>query len=141
MKLSAGVLMTIIVVILAACHTSASFQLPPNTELRIDEERVVFESKDEAGNPEYVRTPFFWTSIAGIKYELVQDGKVVKQDKLPARFRVVSIFFPPYALIYWPLGFQFKCYDLTDIKKEFVGECLIPEEATNKNSVKPNDAK
>lgn len=118
-----------------------SFKLPPNTDLRINEDRVVFESKDKAGNPEYVRTPFFWTLIGGIEYELIQDGKILKKDKLPAQFRVVSIFFPPYALIYWPLGFQYKCYDLSDLKKEFVEECLTPGDMTPKDSDKPNEIK
>lgn len=72
--------MTIIVmVIIAGCSTSASFMLPPNTALMINDERITFESKDEAGRPKYVRTPFFWTSIMGIEYALLQDDKVIKK--------------------------------------------------------------
>ncbi len=37
----------------------------------------------------------------------------MQQGKLRARFRVASIFWPPFAIIYWPMGFGQRCYDLT----------------------------
>jgi len=113
----------IVMIIIAGCHTSTSFMLPPNTSLMINDERVSFDSKDEAGRPKLELRPFFWTSIMGVKYTLVQDDKIIKEDKLPSKFRIVSIFWPPYAYIYWPFGFSFDCYDLTNIKKEFVEKC------------------
>lgn len=141
MKLGTWIMAIIVAVIFAGCSTSASFKLPPNTDLMISDERVVFQSKDDAGYPEFKRTPFFWTSLMGIDYALVQDGKIIKKDRLPARFRVVSVFFPPYALIYWPIGFKLKCYDLSDIKKEFTEECSTPEQVVPKNTSTTNTIK
>jgi hypothetical protein len=56
--------------------------------------------------------PFFWTASAGVPYRVEKDGKVVDEGKLSARFRAASIFWPPFALIYWPMGFRFDRYDL-----------------------------
>jgi hypothetical protein len=114
-------------VVLSGCHTSASFILPPNTDLMINDERVAFQSKDEGGRPIFESTPYFWTSVTGIKYSLLQNDKIVKSDRLPSSFRIVSIFWPPYALLYWPFGFSFDCYDLSDPKKEFVEKCSTRE--------------
>lgn len=122
-------------VILSGCHTTASFMLPPDTELMINGERVAFDSKDEDGHPRLERLPFFWTSIMGIEYRLLQDGKVLKTDKLPSEFRIASIFWPPYAYIYWPVGFRFECYDLTDPKREFVEKCPPRDEITRNNTI------
>jgi hypothetical protein len=118
----------VLLLVITGCHTSASFILPPNTELIINDEKVAFESKDDEGRPKYERTPFFWTSIIGIEYMLVQNDKVIKKDRLPSSFRIASIFWPPYAFIYWPVGFNFDCYDLSDINKEFYEKC--PETGT-----------
>jgi hypothetical protein len=109
--------------VLAGCHTSASFILPPNTDLMINGERIPFNAQDKAGRPMLERRPFFWSSIAGIEYRLVQGNKTVKKDRLPSSFRIVSIFWPPFAYIYWPVGFSFPCYDLSDVNKEFVEKC------------------
>jgi hypothetical protein len=104
----------VLLLVITGCHTSASFLLPPDTELIINNEKVVFKSKDDEGRPKYERTPFFWTSIVGIEYMLIQNDKVIKKDRLPSSFRIASIFWPPYAYIYWPFGFSFDCYDLSD---------------------------
>ncbi|HKZ42896.1 MAG TPA: hypothetical protein VJ044_18195, partial [Candidatus Hodarchaeales archaeon] len=103
----------LMLLVLSGCHTSASFILPPNTDLKINGERVSFDSKDEDKRPKFERTPFFWTSIIGIEFMLLQDDKIVRKGKLPSEFRIASIFWPPYAYIYWPVGFQFECYDLS----------------------------
>jgi hypothetical protein len=131
---SHALLLMIVLLAVSGCHTSARFILPPNTALLINNERVSLETKDKDGRVFFERTPFFWTSIAGIEYALVQDDKIVKKDKLPAEFRIASIFWPPYAFIYWPVGFQFECYDLSDPKKEFVENCATPEESKAKNT-------
>ena len=120
----------LMLLVLSGCHTSASFILPPNTDLMINGERVSFDSKDEDNRPKFERTPFFWTSIIGIEFMLLQDDKIVKKGKLPSEFRIASIFWPPYAYIYWPVGFQFECYDLSDPKKEFIEKCAPPKEST-----------
>jgi hypothetical protein len=116
----------ILLLTLSGCHTSASFLLPPNTALIINDERVPLDVKDRDGRVTLERTPFFWTSIVGIEYMLVQDDKIIKKDKLPSEFRIASIFWPPYAYIYWPVGFGFDCYDLSDPKKEFIEKCAAP---------------
>ncbi len=118
-----GLLGVITLLVLSGCHTSASFILPPNTDLMINGERVTFDSKDDEGRPQLETRPFFWTSVIGIEYSLIQNDKVIKTDRLPASFRIASIFWPPYALIYWPMGFRFDCYDLSDPAKKFVEKC------------------
>ena len=125
----------IAIVFLAGCHTSTSFMLPPNTALMINDERISLDSKDEAGRPKLEVRPFFWTSIMGIKYTLIQDDKIIKEDKLPSKFRIASIFWPPFAFayIYWPVGFRFDCYDLTNPKKEFVEKCPEQKEIMKSN--------
>lgn len=110
----------ILAVMLIGCSTSIKLKLPPDTELLIRGERVALNTKDKYGFSEYTTRPFFWTSMGGVEYNLVQGDKVLKQGKLPARFRVISIFFPPYAFLYWPLGFDLACSDLT---KEIIEEC------------------
>lgn len=127
----------ITLLVLSGCHTSASFILPPNTELMINGERVSFDSKDEEGRAKFQRTPFFWTSIVGIEFMLLQDDKIVKKDKLPSEFRIASIFWPPYAIFYWPVGFQFECYDLSDPKKEFIEKCATPKESAKRKEHTP----
>jgi hypothetical protein len=89
----------------------------------INGERVTFESKDEEGRPQFETRPFFWTSIVGIEYSLIQGDKIAKSGKLPSSFRIWSVFFPPYAVIYWPFGFSFDCYDLSNPQKEFIEKC------------------
>lgn len=94
-------------VLLAGCSTTAEFRLPKDTQLRFDNRAQTYP----AGLVE--TRPYFWNSAGGVPYRLEKDQKVVQQGRLPARFRPVSIFWPPYALIYWPMGFASKCYDLT----------------------------
>ncbi len=113
----------ILLVVIFGCHTTASFILPPDTELMINNEKVPLDSKDEQGRLKFETRPFFWTSIVGIEYMLLQNDKIIKKDRLPSSFRIVSIFWPPYAAIYWPFGFSFDCYDLSDPKKEFIEKC------------------
>jgi hypothetical protein len=122
-----GLLVVITLLVLSGCHTTASFILPPNTDLMINGERVTFQSKDDEGRPQLETRPFFWTSVMGIEYSLVQNDKIIKTDRLPSSFRIVSVFWPPYALIYWPMGFRFDCYDLSDPKKEFIEKCPVHE--------------
>lgn len=130
----------VILGVLSGCHTSASFILPPNTDLMINGERITFNSRDEDGRQIFERTPFFWTSIVGIEYSLVQNDKIVKTDKLPSEFRIASIFWPPYAYIYWPVGFSLDCYNLSDINKGFVEKCPTREEAVKEKTAQPAKA-
>jgi hypothetical protein len=127
----------IVLFVLSGCHTSTTFMLPPNTDLMINGERISLDVKDEEGHVKFEKRPFFWNSIMGIEYMLLQDDKIVKKAKLPSSFRIASIFWPPYAYIYWPVGFRFNCYDLSDPKKEFIEKCGTSLEGAKKN--KPVD--
>jgi len=115
----------LITAMVIGCSTTASFKLPPDTAMLIQGERISYASKDETGRPQYSRSPFFWDSFNGIEYKLVQGDKTIKQGKLESQFRIISIFWPPYAFIYWPLGFRLNCYDLSDVNKDFIEECAV----------------
>lgn len=67
---------------------------------------------DSSGN--WKTSPFFWSETGGIPYRLTdKNGKVVREGKLKSHFRVASIFWPPAAIIYWPMGFHEHSFDLT----------------------------
>lgn len=93
---------------MTACTTTTAFKLPKDTQVRLDDRDETFAN----GNTAEMR-PFFWNSIDGINFNLVKGSKVIKKGKLPAEFRVSSIFWPPYAFLYWPMGLKYSCYDLT----------------------------
>lgn len=100
------------IALLTGCSTTAQFRLPPDSQIR-------FGSRETSHPAGQVKTlPYFWDSAGGIPYKLEQNDKVVQEGRLAARFRVVSIFWPPYALIYWPMGFAYRCYDLTSGKPD-----------------------
>ncbi len=46
-------------------------------------------------------------------YEIEKDGEIISEGKMRAKFRPASIFWPPFAILYWPIGFQLDCNDLT----------------------------
>ena len=92
------------------CAIKTKIILPENTKIKIHGREAVSQG--------LIKTkPFFWTAAGGIKYELVKDGKVVRTGRLKSTFRPMSIFWPPYATIYWPIGFSKRCYDLTEKSK------------------------
>ena len=103
------VLAVLIVVFLASgCSTVTSFNLPENSKVRIYERERLYES-----NEKVKMRPFFWTASGGIKYEVIREGEVIESGRLSSKFRVVTIFWPPFSSIYWPLKFRYKNYDLT----------------------------
>jgi len=111
----------LLVILIAGCTTTGNFKIPEGTELYIYER----PTPAQVANDGKVKTkPFFWTAIGvppynGIPYRLEKDGKIIKQGKLRVNFRVVSIFWPPFALIYWPVGFNPNItYDLVNDKQE-----------------------
>lgn len=85
--------------LVAGCTTTGKFVIPPGSSLEVYQRPVTPDAKGVV-----VTKPFFWTAAGGVPYRLLQGGKVVKQGRLRAKFRVVSIFWPPFALIYWPMG-------------------------------------
>lgn len=94
---------------LIGCTTTGNFRLPENTELYVHERP---EPLNVAADGTVTTTPFFWTAIGtpeeggGIKYRLERDGETIKRGRLRTKIRVVSFFWPPGAVIYWPLGFN-----------------------------------
>jgi hypothetical protein len=68
--------------------------------------------------------PYFWTAAGmppggGVPYRLEKNGETLKEGKLRAKFRPVSIFWPPFALIYWPMGLNPNItYDLVNDTQE-----------------------
>ncbi len=100
--------MLVLAIAVTGCSTRAYFKLPENTKV------AVYERDQQYAQGLIKTRPFFWTSAGGIPYKLSDaQGAVVQQGKLRARFRVASIFWPPLAIIYWPMGFGQRCYDLT----------------------------
>jgi len=90
------------------CHTSTQVMTPEKTLLYINNRPIVLPPT----GGKVVTRPFFWTATSGIPYHLVKDGAVVQSGKLASSFRIASIFWPPYAFIYWPIGFDSELYDL-----------------------------
>jgi len=104
---------------LGACTTQGTFKVPAGTDLEVYRRPVTPDS-----NGVVVTAPFFWTAAGlppggGIEYRLLRNGEVVKEGRLRAKFRPVSIFWPPAAVIYWPMGFNDTItYDLVNDKQE-----------------------
>jgi len=100
---------------LAACTTQGRFRIPPGTELEVYRRPVTPDAEGVV-----TTAPFFWTAAgippgSGIEYRLLRGGQVVKEGRLRAKFRVVSIFWPPLGAVYWPMGFNPAIiYDLVD---------------------------
>lgn len=93
-----------------ACTTTGRFKLPSNTQLQLNDRKVTLDA-----NGEWTGTPFFWDAKDGASYRLLstEGGKVVRSGKLKTEFRIVSILWPPAAVVYWPMGLQKDTYDLT----------------------------
>jgi hypothetical protein len=96
--------------VIAACSTTTKVTIPQGAKLYVNEEKEPVVIKE---NGEVTTRPFFWSAIAGIPFRLELNEKTINQGKLEARFRPASIFWPPYAIIYWPVGFAQSEYDLT----------------------------
>lgn len=99
MKLRFHALWSLIFFLVVACSTSGHFVLPPGSQLEVNGTVHEVDSQGVA-----VMRPFFWTSASGVPYRVLKDGQPIQEGKLRTSFRVVSIFWPPYAIIYWPMG-------------------------------------
>lgn len=103
------------------CSTTGTFVLPEGSDLYIYErpEPVTVEAGGKV-----TTKPYFWKAIGippggGIPYRLEKDGETLKEGRLRAVFRPASIFWPPYAIIYWPVGLNPNItYDLVNDKQE-----------------------
>lgn len=107
--------------LLVGCTTTGHFKVPEGSQLYLYKRPQPVDIK---ANGEVTTRPFFWSAAGvppggGIPYRLEKDGKVLKEGKLRAKFRVVSIFWPPFSLIYWPMGLNPNItYDLINDKQE-----------------------
>lgn len=107
--------------VITGCTTTGHFKVPEGSNLYIYERP---HPVDIGANGEVTTKPFFWTAAGippggGVPYRLEKNGETLKQGKLRAKFRTVSIFWPPFALIYWPMGLNPDItYDLVNDKQE-----------------------
>jgi len=116
----------ILSIMVSGCSTSARFVIPQDSKL------IVYNREIAQTTEPVTMRPFFWNTAAGVNYRLYQNGNIIKEGKLRTRFRPVSIFWPPYALIYWPMGFGGDCYDLTKASDQTVVETgCLDKEMTN----------
>jgi hypothetical protein len=90
-----------------ACSTTGRFKVPAGHKLEITDREVM---PDALG--QWKTSPFFWGTT---DYRLKDsNGNVVRSGKVKTRFRVASIFWPPFAIIYWPMGLDGNnVYDFT----------------------------
>ncbi|MGR8941052.1 MAG: hypothetical protein ACU83V_03990 [Gammaproteobacteria bacterium] len=108
-------------ILVTGCTTTGTFKVPEGSNLYIYKRPDAV--KIDAGG-KVTTKPFFWTAAGippggGIPYRVEKDGQTLKEGKLRAKFRVVSIFWPPFALIYWPMGFNPDItYDLVNDTQE-----------------------
>jgi len=106
---------------MVGCSTTGHFKVPEGSSLYIYERPQPVDIKADG---EVTTKPFFWTAAgvppeSGIPYRLEKGGKTLKEGRLRTKFRVVSIFWPPFATIYWPMGFNPDItYDLVNDKQE-----------------------
>lgn len=111
----------LILLLVAGCTTTGHFKVPEGSNLYIYKRPQPVEIKQDG---EVTTTPFFWTAAGvppggGIPYRVEKNGETLKEGKLRAKFRVVSIFWPPFALIYWPMGLNPDItYDLVNDTQE-----------------------
>lgn len=110
-----------LLILLTGCSTTGHFKTPDGSQLYIYKRPQPVQI---TGNGDVTTTPFFWSAAGlppsgGIPYKLEKNGQVLKEGKLRAKFRVVSVFWPPFSIIYWPIGFNPDItYDLINDKQE-----------------------
>jgi hypothetical protein len=110
-----------IALMVSACTTTGHFKVPEGSQLYIYERPEPVNIKADG---EVTTKPFFWTAAGmppggGVPYRLEKSGETLKEGKLRAKFRPVSIFWPPFALIYWPMGLNPTItYDLINDTQE-----------------------
>jgi len=110
-KALALVVLCTLVLTTIGCHTTGHFRVPEGSALYVGNrpEPLTIRSNGSAD-----ARPFVYRYSSGIPYRLEKDGTIVREGTLRSQFRVVSIFWPPFAFTYWPLGFRSDTiYDLT----------------------------
>lgn len=106
-------LLSVVLILVAAssgtaCTTTGHFIAPAGSELVIRGRHVMVPPTGKV-----TTLPYSWGAAGGLQYQLVVNGQVTQTGKLRAKFRPVSIFWPPFAILYWPMGFNPRItYDL-----------------------------
>lgn len=114
-------LLSMLVGAITGCSTRGTFVVPEGADLYIHHRSEPVVVKEDGT---VTTRPYSWSAMGvapsgGITYRLEQDGEVVKEGKLRAVFRGASIFWPPYAIIYWPTGLNpHITYDLVNDTQE-----------------------
>jgi hypothetical protein len=107
--------------VITGCTTTGHFKVPEGSNLYIYKRP---QPVTISPSGEVTTKPFFWTAAGmppggGVPYRLEKNGETLKEGRLRAKFRPVSIFWPPFALIYWPMGLNPDItYDLVNDKQE-----------------------
>jgi hypothetical protein len=86
--------------LLFGCTTHGNFVLPPGTELEIYSRPV---TPDASGR--VVMRPFGFNAggsppYGGVRYRLLKKGVAVQEGRLRVVFRGVSLFWPPFSVLY-----------------------------------------
>lgn len=106
---------------MVGCTTTGHFKVPEGSNLYVYKRPQPVDIKADGT---VTTKPFFWTAAGvppngGIPYKLEQNGQVLKEGRLRTKFRVESLFWPPFAQIYWPMGFNPDItYDLINDTQE-----------------------
>lgn len=109
-QLIVALVVSVIALASVGCSTTGHFVTPPDTKLV-----VMGRDVEKQSDGRVTTAPFSWGGAGGIPYRLEKNGEVVQKGKLRAKFRVVSIFWPPLGAIYWPMGFNPEItYDLVN---------------------------
>lgn len=94
---------------MVGCSTSSKFNIPAEHTLKVTDRTVSTDA-----NGEWKTSPFFWDTTSGAPFYLYdKSGNMVRRGTLKMQFRPASIFWPPFAIIYWPMGLNKAGYDLT----------------------------
>ena len=113
--------LSLLIAFITGCTTTGNFKIEEGAKLYIYERP---EAVEISSTGQVTTAPYFWTAAgvppdSGIPYRLEKDGQTTKEGKLRTKFRVVSIFWPPFALIYWPMGLNPEItYDLINDTQE-----------------------
>jgi hypothetical protein len=102
------VITAMLLLFLSGCSTAGHFKIPTDTSLKVAGRAVT-----PRADGRWETKPFFWNTAGGAHYDLFDaSGALVRRGSLKTTFRVTSIFWPPFAIIYWPMGLSGE-YDLT----------------------------
>ena len=95
-----------------AVTTKAAFRVPKGAVLKVNDKPVTLA---DDGTAEL--KAFGWGASKGVSYTVTRGEKVVMEGELETAFRAMSIFWPPFAVLYAPYELAKTKYDLTAPKK------------------------